>query len=222
MKASLINKIALALASVSIMAFTTACSRSSGNTDGTTGSIYNPTGDPGYGYGSGSQGCGNCGSAKQFVTTALGQGDSPYAQHLQLGLDIFMDPYYLNTPDGTLMYAFQNYPAGAPIGGSGELEVRSDFSSCQVPPGVYRVFTLQPGQYVGYNQFKNLVLQGQSRNSGATITIALNSTSNNYITYLTAPSISYNGLQYNYKLQKTMTILAINGYQCSGGTYELY
>lgn len=216
-----IKRLSLVIAGALMIAFTSACSRSSGGADGSAGSIYNPDGAYGN-FGYGTQGCGNCGSATQYALTALGQGDSGYARHVQLGLDIFLDPAYIYTPDGSMMYVFQSYPSGAPVGASGELEVVSDYSSCAVPPGVYQVTTVQPGQYLGSNQFRNMVLQGQNTRNGAVITLALNSTSNNYITYLTNPSVSYNGIPYNYKIQKTMTIVSIGGYPCSGGTYELY
>lgn len=216
-----INKLGV-LALIVMTGLMTACNRGSGG-----GSVGGGGGPGGFGFGNpgfGAMSCGNCGSARDYLITALGQApiitEQGMVDLIQLGLDIYIDGRGAFTPDGTLMTIFQNYQG--PIGAAGELAIQHDYSSCGLPPGVYQLRTAQPGNYIGFNQFNGLVLEGRHVQMGIPIVVALNASSNNYITYLTNPSASWNGIPYNYKIQKTMTIVSAGNMPCNGGVYELY
>lgn len=218
MGVNLLKKIGVAALGAAIMTLTIACSKSgSGTVAGGGGDPFANQWGHSQGYGFGSQGCTNCGSATQYIVTALGQGGQGF---LQLGLDVFFDPRGIYSPDGTLMSVFQNYQG--PIAATGVLEVANDYSTCQVHPGLYKLTTVQPGQFLGMSQFRGLILQGVNTQTGMPIVISVNAASNNYLTYLTNPGYSWGGVPYHFRIQKTMTIVSVGNYACQNGVYELY
>jgi hypothetical protein len=193
-----------------ILMLTAACSKSGGSVASSGG------GGPVHGFSGGqfgAQGCGNCGTANAYMVTALGQ----HFDRLQIGMDVYFDPRYIYSA-GSLMDVFQSYRG--PIAASGEMEIYYD-DVCGAQPGVYRMRTVQAGEFVGGSQFRGLVLEGQNMQTGLPIVVAFTA-SNNYLSYLSIPSYSFNGIPYNYKVMKTMRIISVGNMQCPNGIYEMY
>lgn len=178
----------LVISAVFITMNMNACGKKSNSGSGPAG--------PQYPYQPGTPTCPGCPTNTSLISNAIGQ----------------------HNPN-TITIGLQIYAAAAAGGGyqssvaaNGWLWVGPGVGSinCPINPGTYTLATIQPGT-LGYNDIRNLRLQGSGPSGQVVLTVGPNSGA--YITNA-VPDVTYNGMVFQDYLEGNVLIETINGMPC--------